>query len=270
MQLTGDCAHGRQPSQSRHNRVGARRELQTGDERRSAPSLPLEATRVRRYKRMISRRLWPFSTFFTPFLSHKSLISRRLRRFARNNSQAKPASNETDQKEFLTTNGHELTRMGGGKIGNILPKAGPFGIGPAVGLSDSIPLGLADATKRRWLISSPSVGKSRIMSHYVGFEMAVCCLGETPKRTRETRMLPGTVAHSTQVVDFPRIRMRKVVKGLTEATGLPNLPCDAVGPSGRRLRGFSTGCARGFRDRTGRATKTNRKEINYEASFCCG
>jgi hypothetical protein len=38
---------------------------------------------------------------------------------------------------------HELTRMGGGEIGNILPKAGPLGIGPIVGLSDLIPLGLA-------------------------------------------------------------------------------------------------------------------------------
>jgi hypothetical protein len=31
-------------------------------------------------KHMISRRLGPFSTFFAPFLSHKGLISRRLRR----------------------------------------------------------------------------------------------------------------------------------------------------------------------------------------------
>jgi hypothetical protein len=33
-----------------------------------------------RCKYMISRRLEPFSTFFTPFLSHKGLISRRLRK----------------------------------------------------------------------------------------------------------------------------------------------------------------------------------------------
>jgi len=45
------------------------------------------------------------------------------------------------------------------------------------------------------------------------------------------------------------------VKELTAAAGSPNLPADAVGPSGRRLRGFSTGCARGFRDRDGCATK---------------
>jgi hypothetical protein len=143
-----------------------------------------------------------FSGFAPHFSAIRGLISRRLRRFARNNSQAKA--------------GRACTQFYRGL--------------------------------RKWLISSPSVGKSRIMSHYVGFEMALSCLGET-------RVLPGAAAQSTQVVDFPRIRMRKVVKGLTGATGSPNLPCDAVGPSGRRLRGFSTGRARGFRDRDRCATK---------------
>jgi hypothetical protein len=34
-----------------------------------------------------------------------------------------------------------------------LPKVGPLGIGPTVGLNDSIPLGLAVSVKRKWLIS---------------------------------------------------------------------------------------------------------------------
>jgi len=42
------------------------------------------------------------------------------------------------------------------------------------------------------------------MSHYVGFDLSegeardgkVECLGETPKRTRETRVLPGTAEES--------------------------------------------------------------------------
>ena len=34
-----------------------------------------------------------------------------------------------------------------------LPKVGPLGIGPTVGLNDSIPLGLVVSIKRKWLIS---------------------------------------------------------------------------------------------------------------------
>jgi hypothetical protein len=93
---------------------------------------------------MISRRLGLFWASFTPFLSQKGLISRRLRRFARKNSLANSAANETDRKTSLTANGHELTRMEGEEIGDRLRKAGALGIEPTVELSDSIPLGWAD------------------------------------------------------------------------------------------------------------------------------
>jgi hypothetical protein len=82
------------------------------------------------------------------------------------------------------------------------------------------------------------------------------------------RASPTNCQESTQVVDFPRIRMRQGVKGLTGAAGSPNLPPRAVEPSSGRWRGFSTGCARGFRDR-GRCaiTELNQKERKYEAHF---
>jgi hypothetical protein len=56
------------------------------------------------HKHMISRRLGASSTFFNPFLSQKSLISRRLWGFAWKNSRGKAAANQTDRRAFSTAN----------------------------------------------------------------------------------------------------------------------------------------------------------------------
>jgi hypothetical protein len=39
------------------------------------------------------------------------------------------------------------------RIGDVLPKVGPLGLGPTLGLSDSIPVGLQAVHKRKYLIS---------------------------------------------------------------------------------------------------------------------